>query len=87
MHPASNGQPDPEWVRWAETESVRRLKLSLQEIQARKQAEAAVEKMERALSVWDRGQSPSEPERQIVLSPPPALERVIRIHSENLLDA
>lgn len=85
MHPASHGQPDPEWVRWAEAESVRRLKLSLQEIRARKQAEA-VENMERALSGGDPDQFSFEPDRQIVLAPPRP-QRIIRVHSENLLDA
>jgi len=86
MHIGSHGQPDREWVAWAEAESVRRLTQSLQEIRERKQAES-VEDMERSVAGWDPDGSPSVPESEIVLSPPPPPGRIIRIHSENLLDA
>ena len=70
MHIGSPGQPDREWVAWAEAESVRRLTESLQEIRDRKRAEAG-----------------EDMEPEIVLAPPPPPARIIRVHSENLLDA
>lgn len=76
-----DGLPDPEWVRWAEAESVRRLQRSLDEMRARREAEA-VEAMERDVSAWEPGGSAPE----VVLDPAPA-PRVIKIHAENLLDA
>lgn len=82
MHRASDARPDPEWVRWAEAESVRRLQRSLVEIRARKQAEA-VEAMERDVSAWD----PDQPLAEIALEPAPKPARVIKIHAENLQDA
>ena len=81
MQKASDGQPDPEWVRWAEAESVLRLQRSLDEIRSRREVEA-VEAMERDVSAWEPG-----PTSEVVLDPPPSPTRVIRIHAENLLDA